>query len=88
MPAAKAIKSMIHALQASKAILEQENDGLRLAIQYKKKPSKQQQSLDLQQPEEYHSRAVFWSPRKIRDAQAWQEEKERKEEEEAIKKPR
>ncbi|KAI0569068.1 hypothetical protein TUN199_11715, partial [Pyrenophora tritici-repentis] len=51
-------------------ILNTENDGLKQALAHKKKHNKKSKPLDLQQREEYHGGAVFWSPRKVREARA------------------
>jgi len=60
----------IHSLQTYNEILNTENDGLREALAHKKKHNKKSKPLDLQQRQEYHGGAVFWSPRKVREARA------------------
>jgi flagellar biosynthesis GTPase FlhF len=48
-------------------LLEAENKGLRHVLNIKKKHNDKSNTLDLQQREEYHGGAVFWSPSKIRE---------------------
>jgi hypothetical protein len=64
------VSSRIHHLANQNKLLSNENEGLRMALSAKKKHNKKGKVLDLQQREEYHGRAVFWSPRKMREAQA------------------
>ncbi|KAF1934931.1 hypothetical protein EJ02DRAFT_362622 [Clathrospora elynae] len=42
--------------------------GLSEALQVKKKHNKKSKPLDLQQRQEYHGGATFWTPRKVREA--------------------
>jgi hypothetical protein len=49
-----------------------EIDGLQATIHSRKKYKPKGKALDLQQREEYHSRAVFWSLRKVKEAR-WRE---------------
>ncbi|KAG9384497.1 hypothetical protein PtrSN002B_010804 [Pyrenophora tritici-repentis] len=51
-------------------LLREENAGLRDALNTKKKHRKKRNTLDLQQREEYHSAGVFWSSRKLHEAEA------------------
>jgi len=46
-----------------------EMEGLRDALQVKKQHKKKSKPLDLQQRQEYHGGAQFWSPQKVREAQ-------------------
>jgi hypothetical protein len=59
---------------------------LKAALTSKKKHNKRRKPLDLQQREEYHSRATFWSPGKIREAQARRAVIEREEHERQLQK--
>jgi uncharacterized protein (DUF2461 family) len=52
----------------------------------KKKHKKQGKTLDLQQRQEYYGGAVFWSPRKMREARVRMTVKEKEEEEEKVQK--
>jgi hypothetical protein len=60
----------LHHLQVNNELLTGENEGLRGALAVKKKHKKHGKVPDLQQREEYHGGAVFWSPRNNREANA------------------
>jgi hypothetical protein len=62
--------------EAQKELVDLENKGLREALQVKKKHKNKEKKLDLQQHQEYHGRAVFWSPSKVREACAHEAGKE------------
>jgi hypothetical protein len=49
-------------------ILRGEIRGLRDALSVKKRHKKKSYTLQLNSPEEYHGGAVFWSPKKVRQA--------------------
>jgi hypothetical protein len=66
----KTVSLLIHHLANQNKLLTGENKGLRDALTTKKKHNKKGKVLDLQQRQEYHSGAVFWSPRKKREAEA------------------
>jgi hypothetical protein len=55
-------------LQVQNELLNHENQGLRAALVTKRKNTKKSKPLDLQQRQEYHGGAVFWSPCKVREA--------------------
>ena len=78
---AKKLSRSLHSLQVQNELLHHENNGLREALVTKKKHKKRGKPLDLQQREEYHGGAVFWSPRKVREARARQTVREREEKE-------
>ena len=67
-------------------LLHHENKGLREAVSTKKKHKNKGKTLDLQQRKEYHGGAVFWSPKKVREARVRQEVKEREVEESQLQK--
>jgi hypothetical protein len=67
---ARELSSKVHHLQTRNELLNVENEGLKQALVVHKKHKKKGKQLDLQQRKEFHSRAVFWSPRKIREAKA------------------
>jgi hypothetical protein len=67
---AKEVSTLLHHLSNQNELLQDENKGLRDALTTKKKHNKKGKVLNLQQRKEYHGGAVFWSPRKIREAQA------------------
>ncbi|KAF1359682.1 hypothetical protein EJ07DRAFT_118288 [Lizonia empirigonia] len=66
-PEAEVIKSTILHLHASKELLRHENEGLRESAKPHSKRHKHKGPLDLQQRKEYE--AVYYSPRKIREAE-------------------
>jgi hypothetical protein len=80
------VSSLIHHLANRNELLSDENEGLRMALSTKKKHNKKSKVLDLQQREEYHGGAVFWSPRKMREAQAREATNKRLAEEEKLQK--
>ncbi|KAF2875808.1 hypothetical protein BDV95DRAFT_615764 [Massariosphaeria phaeospora] len=61
-------------------------DGIKQALSTKEKRKKKGKALDLQQRQEYHGRAVFWSPRKIREARVRQSVREQEEKEQQLQK--
>ncbi|KAF1935088.1 hypothetical protein EJ02DRAFT_362280, partial [Clathrospora elynae] len=63
-----------------------ELEGLRGALTTKKKHKKKSKALDLQQRQEYYGGAVFWSPRKMREAYARETVRQRDEAEEKLQK--
>lgn len=80
----------LHHLSVQNELLHHEMKGLKEALttkkKHKKKHKKKQQVLPLQQREEYHGGAVFWSPSKMREAEFRQRVMEREEKEEQLKK--
>ena len=90
-PGSEAVKELtgaVHALTAQVELLTQQNQGLQEQVTHKKKHSKKRKPLDLQQRREYHSTAVFWSPRKVREARYRQKIVEQEQEEERVQKAR
>ncbi|KAI1669638.1 DDE-1 domain containing protein [Pyrenophora tritici-repentis] len=67
-------------------LLHHELNGVKEAITVKKRHKKHSKPLDLQQRQEYHSGAVFWSPRKIREARARERVKQQEEHEQQLAK--
>ncbi|KAF1973249.1 hypothetical protein BU23DRAFT_388691, partial [Bimuria novae-zelandiae CBS 107.79] len=84
------LKRSLHHISVQNDILHAEVQGLTKALQVKKKQQKKSKPLDLQQRREYHGGAVFWSPRKLREARVREsvvdKEKEKVELEKARKK--
>ncbi|CAE7221020.1 hypothetical protein PTTW11_11369 [Pyrenophora teres f. teres] len=64
----KRLEQSLHSLQVQNELLHHENEGLRSLLNDKKKRNNKSKVLDLQHSEEYHSGAVFWSPRKVQRA--------------------
>jgi hypothetical protein len=78
----KKLKRTIHHLSAQNDLLHYEIKGVKNALLTKKKQEKKSYTLDLQQrEEEYHEGAVFWSPRKVREARHRETVKEREKDE-------
>jgi hypothetical protein len=65
---ANKLTKLLHHQQVENELLHYENNGLRAALSTKARHKKKGKPLDLQQRKEYYSRAVFWSPRKLREA--------------------
>jgi hypothetical protein len=65
---AKRLSQNIHSLQVNNALLYNENTGLQQALNTKKKHKTKRTTLGLQHRDEYYGGAVFWSPRKLREA--------------------
>ncbi|RMZ67028.1 pogo transposable [Pyrenophora seminiperda CCB06] len=65
---AKRLSRSIHSLQVNNALLYNENSGLQQALNTKKKHKMKRTTLDLRHRDEYYGGAVFWSPRKLREA--------------------
>jgi hypothetical protein len=59
----------LHHISIQNELLHNEIVGLRTSLQQKKKHSKKSYPLPLQQRQEYHGGAVFWSPSKRREAE-------------------
>lgn len=79
-PSSEAVKELtaaVHSLTAKVDLLTEQNQGLQEQVVYKKRRLKKSKPLSLQQREEYHGGAVFWSPRKVREAQYRQRIKEK-----------
>jgi hypothetical protein len=67
----KSAKKITHSLchlQVQNDLLLHENKGLHMALTTKKKHKKKGKTLDLQQRQEFHGGAIFWSPRKVNKA--------------------
>ena len=85
---ARKLRSSVHHLSIQNKLLKHENEGLKEALQHKKKHKKKGKALDLQQRQEYHGGAVHWSPRKLREARAREAVRERDKIEEKLQKAR
>jgi hypothetical protein len=83
---AQKITTSLHHLQVQNELLLHENEGLKYALTTKKKHKKKSKVLDLQQREEYHGGAIFWSPSKIREGRYRERVRARKEEQEKLQK--
>lgn len=79
--AVQKLKHSLHHVSVQNDLIQTEVQGLRQALLATQKQKKKSKPLDLQQRQEYHGGAVFWSPRKIREAQARERVREQEEEE-------
>jgi hypothetical protein len=77
----KELSLTLHQLQVKCDLLSVENKGLRHALTTKRRHRRKHKALDLQQRQEHHGGATFWSPRKIREARAREKVREREEQE-------
>jgi hypothetical protein len=77
----KKIRRSLHHISAQNSILRAENRGLREALFIKKKREKKSYTLQLNNSNEYHGGAVFYSPKKIRQAHLDEIEKRRQKDE-------
>ena len=66
--AVKKLSRSLHHISVQNELLHFEVAGLREALSTKKKHNKKRKPLDLQQRQEYHGGAVFWSPSRVREA--------------------
>jgi hypothetical protein len=62
------LNQTIHQLSIRSVLAEHENKRLKEALINEKKRRKRGKALPLEAEEEYHGRAVFWSPRKVKEA--------------------
>lgn len=83
---AQQLKASMHSLQTQNELLHHENQSLQEALTTREKRAAQSKTMDLQQRKEYHGGAVFWSPRKLREARAREAVKQREDEAERLRK--
>ena len=69
---AKKLSTEVHHLAVQNQLINLENQGLREALANQSKRSKKKKVLDVQQRKEYWGGAVFYSPRKVAEAE-WRE---------------
>ena len=67
-PRAQKLSRAFHRISVQKSLLTHEAQGLRQALNNERLRRKRGNALPLEQPEEYHGGAVFWSPRKVKEA--------------------
>ena len=80
------LRRSLHHISVQNELLHHEIVRLRETHATKKKHKKKGKPLDLQQRQEYHGGAVFWSPRKVREARVRQSVKEQEEKEKKLQK--
>jgi hypothetical protein len=83
---AKSLSVAFYKLQVNQELKDYQTAGLESALKVRKKQKKKSTILDLQQREEYHGGAVFYSPRKIREAQFRELTKQQENEQEKARK--
>lgn len=83
---AQKLSHSFHHISVQNELLRYEINGLKEALLAKEKYKKKSKPLDLQQRQEYHGGAVFWSPRKVREARVRQSMKEQEEKERQLQK--
>jgi uncharacterized protein YndB with AHSA1/START domain len=76
----KKLSETPHSLAVQNELLHDENNGLREALDDKKKRKEHGKRLNLQREDSYHGGATSWSPQKIRQARARELEKQQQEE--------
>ena len=82
----KKLRQSLHHLSVQNELLKHEIEGIKQVLSTKQKRRKKGKTLDLQQREEYHGGAVFWSPRKVREARTRQLIREREEKDQQLQK--
>jgi hypothetical protein len=85
-PQAQKLSRAFHRISVQKSLLEHETQGLRQALTDERLRRKRGKALPLEQPEEDHGGAVFWSPRKVKEARDRQQQQEQEEEQQRLQK--
>jgi hypothetical protein len=85
-PRAQKLSRAFHQISVQKSLLEHKAQGLRQALTNERLRRKRGKALPLEQPEEDHGGAVFWSPRKVKEARDRQQQQELEEEQQRLQK--
>ncbi|KAF2844005.1 hypothetical protein T440DRAFT_473740, partial [Plenodomus tracheiphilus IPT5] len=85
-PQAQKLSQAFHSISVQKTRLQHEVEGLREALINKRLRRKQGKALPLQEPEDYHRGAIFYSPRKVKEARERQQQQELEEEQQQLQK--
>jgi hypothetical protein len=80
------LNQTIHRISVQKSLLEHEVQGLRQALANERLHRQRGKTLPLDQGEEYHGGAVFWSPSKVKEARDRLQQQEREEEQQQLQK--
>ncbi|KAF2827168.1 hypothetical protein CC86DRAFT_291087, partial [Ophiobolus disseminans] len=80
------LNQTIHQLSIRSVLAEHENVRLKEALINERQRRKQGKALPLEAEEEYHGGAVFWSPRKVKEARDWLQHQEAEEEQRQLQK--
>ncbi|RAR02191.1 pogo transposable [Stemphylium lycopersici] len=67
---AQQLSQSLHSLQVNNALLHDENSALQQSLNTKRKRNTKSTTLQLHHDNEYYGGAVFWSPKRLRDARA------------------
>ncbi|KAF2844614.1 hypothetical protein T440DRAFT_409804 [Plenodomus tracheiphilus IPT5] len=85
-PRARKLSQAFHSISVQKTLLEHEVQGLREALINERLRRKRGKALPLQEPEDYHGGAIFYSPRKVKEARERQQQQELEEEQQRLQK--
>jgi hypothetical protein len=85
-PRAQKLSRAFHRISVQKSLLEHEVQGLRQALTNERLRRQQGKALPLEQLEDYHGGAVFWSPRKVKEARDRLRQQELEEEQQQLQK--
>jgi hypothetical protein len=83
---AQRLEASFWSLQVQNELLHHENEYLDRSLNTKTNAKKKSKTLDLQQRKEYHGGAVFWSPRKLREARYRESVREEQKKQEQLQK--
>lgn len=66
-PKAQKLSQTYHSILVQRSLLEHEAQGLKQALINERLHRKRGKAPALESPEEYHGKAVFWSPKKVKE---------------------
>ncbi|KAF1937061.1 hypothetical protein EJ02DRAFT_357699 [Clathrospora elynae] len=75
-PKAQKLSRAFYQISVQKSLLEHEAQGLKHALINERLRRKRGKALPLEAPEDYNGRAIFWSPRKVKEARERQHQQE------------
>ncbi|KAF2834038.1 hypothetical protein CC86DRAFT_279208 [Ophiobolus disseminans] len=85
-PRAQKLSQAFHSISVQKTLLEQEARGLKEVLINERQRRKRGKALPLEAPEEYQGGAVFWSPRKVKEARDRLQHQEAEEKQQQLQK--
>lgn len=85
-PRAQKLSRAFHSISVQKTLLEEEAQGLKEALINERLRRKRGKALNFEAPEEYHGGAVFWSPKKVKEARDRQHQQELEEAQQQLQK--
>jgi hypothetical protein len=71
------LERALHSLQMQNELLNDKNQGLCTSLEGKRTRKSKSKTLDLQQRKQFHGGTMFWSPRKVQEANARKQMKQR-----------